>query len=79
MKNINFFYNFLSVNGNIYIITDDQDYAECINLFSKKMVSKFKISSKLPNILSNRPQTKYEKKAIKNKSKITEIILKKIT
>ena len=78
-KNINFFYDFLSVNGNIYIITDDQDYAECINLFSKKMVGKFKISSKLPNILSNRPQTKYEKKAIKNKSKITEIILKKIT
>ena len=78
-KNINFFYDFLSVNGNIYIITDDPDYAECINLFSKKMVGKFKISSKLPNILSNRPQTKYEEKAIKNKSKITEIILKKIT
>ena len=78
-KNINFFYDFLSVNGNIYILTDDQDYAECINLFSKKMVGKFKISSKLPNILSNRPLTKYEEKAIKNKSKITEIILKKIT
>ena len=78
-KNINFFYDFLSVNGNIYILTDDQDYAECINLFSKKMVGKFKISSKLPNILSNRPLTKYEEKAIKNKAKITEIILKKIT
>ena len=79
LKNINFFYDFLSVNGNIYIITDDQDYAECINLFSKKIVGKFKISSKLPKILCNRPQTKYEKKAIKNNSKITEIILKKIT
>ena len=49
------------------------------SIFKKKMVGKFKISSKLPNILSNRPQTKYEEKAIKNKSKITEIILKKIT
>jgi len=79
LKNLNFFYNFLSVNGYICIVTDDQDYAECINLFSKKLVGKFKISSTLPNILSKRPQTKYEEKAVKNKSKITEIILKKIT
>ena len=41
LKNLNFFYDFLSDNGNIYIITDHQDYAENINLFSKT----FKINS----------------------------------
>ena len=59
----------------IYIsITDHQDYAENINLFSKKLQDKFKLSKTLPKILLNRPFTKYEEKAIKNKSKISRII-----
>ena len=79
LKNLNYFYDFLSHNGNIYIITDHQEYVESINLFSEKLQKKYKLSNILPNILSNRPRTKYEEKAIKNNSKISEIIFKKIT
>jgi tRNA (guanine-N7-)-methyltransferase len=79
LKNLNYFYDFLSHNGNIYIITDHQEYIESINLFSEKLQKKYKLSNILPNILSNRPHTKYEEKAIKNNSKISEIIFKKIT
>ena len=48
-------------------------------LFSKKLQNKFKLSNTLPKILLDRPCTKYEEKAIKNKSKIFEIIFNKIT
>ena len=73
-KNLNYFYDFLSDNGIIYIITDDQNYAESINCFSKKLQNKFKLSAILPKILIKRPRTKYEEKAIKNKSKIYRFI-----
>ena len=79
LKNLNFFYDFLPDSGNICIITDHQDYAENINLFSKNLQDKFKLSKTLPKILLNRPCTKYEEKAIKNKSKISRIIFRKIT
>ena len=79
LKNLNFFYDFLPDSGNICIITDHQDYAESINLFSKNLQDKFKLSKTLPKILLNRPCTKYEEKAIKNKSKISRIIFRKIT
>ena len=79
LKNLNFFYDFLPDSGKICIITDHQDYAESINLFSKNLQDKFKLSKTLPKILLNRPFTKYEEKAIKNKSKISRIIFRKIT
>ena len=79
LKNLNFFYDFLTLSGNIFIITDHQDYAENINLFSKNLQDKFKLSKTLPKILLNRPRTKYEEKAIKKKSKISRIIFRKIT
>ena len=79
LKNLNFFYDFLKLSGNIFIITDHQDYAENINLLSKNLQDKFKLSKTLPKILLNRPRTKYEEKAIKKKSKISRIIFRKIT
>ena len=79
LKNLNFFYDFLTLSGNIFIITDHQDYAENINLLSKNLQDKFKLSKTLPKILLNRPRTKYEEKAIKKKSKISRIIFRKIT
>ena len=79
LKNLDYFYDFLSDNGNLYILTDHQDYAENINRLSKKLQKKFKLSNTLPKILLDRPFTKYEEKAIKNNSKIFEIIFNKIT
>ena len=79
LKNLDYFYDFLSDNGNLYILTDHQDYAENIKLISKKLQKKFKLSNTSPKILIDRPCTKYEEKAIKNKSKIFEIIFNKIT
>ena len=79
LKNLDYFYDFLSDKGNLYILTDHQDYAENIKLLSKKLQKKFKLSNTLPKILIDRPCTKYEEKAIKNKSKIFEIIFNKIT
>ena len=79
LKNLDYFYDFLSDKGNLYILTDHQDYAENINRLSKKLQKKFKLSNTLPKILLDRPFTKYEEKAIKNNSKIFEIIFNKIT
>ena len=36
LKNLDYFYDFLSDNGNLYILTDDQDYAERKEDYIKK-------------------------------------------